>query len=80
MKLEILKSKIHRATVTDANLDYVGSITLDEDLMKMAHLHEFVHHLIVRLWPAKLFGHLPHINDISHQIEGVYSDAIKKGK
>ena len=41
MKLEILKSKIHRATVTDANLDYIGSITLDEDLMELANLHEF---------------------------------------
>lgn len=33
MFIEILKSKIHRATVTEANLDYIGSITLDEDLM-----------------------------------------------
>ncbi len=41
MKLEILKSKIHRATVTDANLDYIGSITLDQNLMELANLHEF---------------------------------------
>ena len=41
MKLEILKSKIHRATVTDANLDYVGSLTLDEDLMRAANLSEY---------------------------------------
>lgn len=33
MFLTILKSKIHRVTVTEANLDYVGSITIDEDLM-----------------------------------------------
>lgn len=33
MWLEILKSKIHRATVTDANLNYEGSITIDEDLV-----------------------------------------------
>lgn len=33
MIIEILKSKIHRATVTEANLDYIGSITIDEDLM-----------------------------------------------
>jgi aspartate 1-decarboxylase len=39
------KSKIHRATVTDANLDYVGSITIDSDLMAAADLmeHEQVH-------------------------------------
>ena len=34
----MLKSKIHRATVTDANLHYVGSVTLDEDLMDAADL------------------------------------------
>jgi len=33
MFLEVLKSKIHRVRITDANLDYVGSITIDEDLM-----------------------------------------------
>jgi aspartate 1-decarboxylase len=36
----MLKSKIHRATVTDANLNYVGSITIDEDLMDAADLLE----------------------------------------
>jgi len=36
MQYKLLKSKIHRATVTDANLDYVGSITIDEDLMEAA--------------------------------------------
>ncbi len=33
MTIEMLYSKIHRATVTDANLNYIGSITIDEDLM-----------------------------------------------
>lgn len=36
MWVEILKSKIHRATVTDANLNYKGSITIDEDLIDAA--------------------------------------------
>lgn len=36
MFLTILKSKIHRAKVTEANLDYIGSITIDEDLMDAA--------------------------------------------
>jgi aspartate 1-decarboxylase len=40
MLLHIHKSKIHRATVTEANLHYVGSITIDEDLMEAAHLLE----------------------------------------
>jgi aspartate 1-decarboxylase len=38
MIIEVLKSKIHRATVTEANLHYVGSITIDEDLMDAANL------------------------------------------
>ncbi|GHT33977.1 aspartate 1-decarboxylase [Bacteroidia bacterium] len=38
MFIEVLKSKIHRVTVTDANLNYIGSITIDEDLMDAANL------------------------------------------
>ena len=40
MLLTILKSKLHRVRVTEANLNYVGSITIDEDLMDAAHLLE----------------------------------------
>ena len=40
MNIEIMKSKIHRATVTEANLHYVGSITVDETLMEAANLIE----------------------------------------
>jgi aspartate 1-decarboxylase len=40
MDIEILKSKIHRVTVTEANLNYMGSITIDEDLMDAANLLE----------------------------------------
>ena len=40
MLVEVLKSKIHSATVTEANLHYVGSITIDEDLMDAANLLE----------------------------------------
>ncbi len=40
MQIEILKSKIHRVRVTGADLNYIGSITLDEDLMDAANLIE----------------------------------------
>ena len=40
MLLQFFKSKIHRATVTQANLQYVGSITIDEVLMEAANLYE----------------------------------------
>jgi aspartate 1-decarboxylase len=40
MQIEILKSKIHRVRITQAELHYVGSITIDEDLMRAANLIE----------------------------------------
>ena len=41
MTIEVVKSKIHRVTVTEANLNYIGSITIDEELMDAANLIEF---------------------------------------
>ena len=41
MLINLLKSKIHRATVTEANLDYIGSISIDEQLMEAANIDEF---------------------------------------
>lgn len=38
MQIEVLKSKIHRVTVTEANLHYIGSITIDESLMDAANI------------------------------------------
>lgn len=38
MMIEVMKSKIHRITVTEANIDYIGSITLDEALMEAANI------------------------------------------
>lgn len=45
MLIEVIKSKIHRVHVTEANLDYMGSITIDEDLMDAANIiaNEKVH-------------------------------------
>ena len=41
MTIEMLKGKIHRATVVQAELDYVGSITIDEELMEAAGIYEY---------------------------------------
>lgn len=49
MLREILKSKIHRATVTDANLSYDGSITVDSALMALADIREFEKVQVVNL-------------------------------
>ena len=40
MEIEVLKSKVHRVAITEANLNYVGSLTLDEDLMDAANMIE----------------------------------------
>jgi aspartate 1-decarboxylase len=40
MQIQVLKSKVHRATVTMADINYIGSITIDEDLMDAANLIE----------------------------------------
>jgi aspartate 1-decarboxylase len=49
MQIEILKSKIHRAVVTDANLQYIGSISIDEDLMDAVNIIEFEKVQVVNL-------------------------------
>lgn len=41
MQIELMKSKIHRVKVTEANLQYIGSITIDEDLMDAANFVEY---------------------------------------
>ncbi len=40
VQVQLVKSKIHRVTVTEARLDYIGSITIDEDLMEAANIFE----------------------------------------
>ena len=40
MNIDVLKSKVHRAVITEANLHYVGSLTLDEDIMEAANMIE----------------------------------------
>ncbi len=40
MQIQILKSKVHRVVITEANLNYVGSLTLDEDIMDAANMIE----------------------------------------
>jgi aspartate 1-decarboxylase len=53
--IEILQSKIHRATVSDANLNYEGSITIPVDLMEFTGLREFQKVLIVNINNANRF-------------------------
>lgn len=49
MQLSVLKSKIHRAVITQAELNYVGSITIDETLMEAAGIYEYEHVHVVNV-------------------------------
>lgn len=49
MQISMLKSKIHRAVITQAELNYVGSVTIDEELMEAAGLCEYEHVYIVNV-------------------------------
>jgi aspartate 1-decarboxylase len=49
MRIRLLKSKIHRATVTDANIDYYGSITIDKELMEAAGVVEYEKVLVANM-------------------------------
>lgn len=53
MLVSILKSKIHRATVTEANIHYMGSITIDEELMEHAGILPFEKVLVASLESGK---------------------------
>lgn len=49
MYISVLKSKIHRAVITQAELNYIGSVTIDRDLMDAAGLYEYEHVHIVNI-------------------------------
>ncbi len=49
MTISVLKSKIHRAVITQAELNYIGSITIDEDLMDASNIKEYEHVHIVNV-------------------------------
>lgn len=55
MLVSILKSKIHRATITEADLDYVGSLTVDRDLMDAAGLLPFEEILVANISNGERF-------------------------
>ncbi|MCX2979879.1 aspartate 1-decarboxylase [Halieaceae bacterium IMCC14734] len=55
MLIEKLKAKIHRATVTDANLNYVGSITIDSDLLTASGIQEYEKVQVVNITNGQRF-------------------------
>ena len=53
--IEILQSKIHRAVVTEANINYEGSITISADIMKLVGLYEYQKVLVVDIYNGQRF-------------------------
>jgi aspartate 1-decarboxylase len=60
--ITVLKSKIHRATVTEANLNYIGSITIDKDLLEASGIHPYEQVHIVNINNGERF--------VTYAIEG----------
>ena len=71
MKRTMLKSKIHRGTITGADLNYVGSITLDPTLMKLADIREFEQVAVLDIDNGSRL--------ITYAIEGTPGDIILNG-
>ncbi len=59
MQIQVLKSKIHRVTVTEARLDYIGSITIDEDLLDAAGIFAGERVYIVTTTTVRASTHTP---------------------
>ena len=55
MKVSVLKSKIHRAPITEVNLDYQGSLAIDQELMDKVSLHPYEKILVANLNNGKRF-------------------------
>lgn len=60
--ITVLKSKIHRATVTEANLNYIGSVTIDKDLLDASGIHPYEQVHIVNITNGERF--------VTYAIEG----------
>ena len=84
MKIELLKSKIHRATVTDANKDYVGSVTLGKKLIDAANLVEYEKVQVLNITNGnRLETYVIQGNDNTHpalaEIIAIYLNVDNKG-
>jgi aspartate 1-decarboxylase len=74
------KGKIHRATVTEANLDYIGSITIDETLMKLAGLLEFEQVSVANITTGERFETYVIKGEADSGVIGINGAAAHKAK
>ncbi len=79
MLITICKSKIHRATITDANLEYVGSITIDSDLIRRADLVPFEKVQVANISNGERFETYVIEGEAGSGIIGLNGAAARKG-
>lgn len=79
MLIQVCKSKIHRATITHCELDYIGSITIDEDLMKRADLVEYEKVQIANISNGERFETYVIKGEAGSGIIGLNGAAARKG-
>jgi aspartate 1-decarboxylase len=78
MNVKLLKSKIHRATVTSANLEYVGSIGIDEDLMDAAGIFNYEKVHVYNITNGERFETYAIKEERGSGIIGIYGAAARK--
>ncbi len=78
MNIELLKSKIHRATVTASNLNYVGSIGIDEDLMDAANIFNYEKVQVYNITNGERFETYAIKEERGSGTIGVYGAAARK--
>lgn len=80
MLVSLLKSKIHRATITEADLDYVGSLTVDRDLMDAVGLMSFEEILVANITNGERFVTYVIEGDRGTGVIGLNGAAARKGQ
>ncbi|MGW8287439.1 MAG: aspartate 1-decarboxylase [Desulfobulbales bacterium] len=79
MQRHMLKSKIHRATITEADLDYEGSLTIDKELMDAVDLHPYERVMVYNINNGERFDTYVIEGEASSGIIGLNGAAARKG-
>ena len=79
MLITVCKSKIHRATITEASLDYVGSITIDADLIRLADLIPFEKVMVANINNGERFETYVIEGEAGSGVIGLNGAAARKG-
>lgn len=79
MQRHMLKSKIHRATITEADLNYEGSLTIDKDLMDAVDLHPYERIMVYNINNGERFDTYAIVGEPGSGVIGLNGAAARKG-